>query len=66
MSGWWVVVDNPYYAVTDDHGNFSIKDVPPGDYTVQVWQEKLGKQDQKVSVKSGSNATANFAMKPQG
>jgi len=66
MSGWWVVVDNPYYAVTDEHGKFSIQDVPPGDYTVQVWQEKLGKQDQKVSVKSGSNSTANFSMKPQG
>jgi plastocyanin len=66
MNGWWVVVDNPYYAVTDEHGNFSIKDVPPGDYTVQVWQEKLPKVDQKVSVKSGQNSVANFSMKPQG
>ncbi|HTY54528.1 MAG TPA: carboxypeptidase regulatory-like domain-containing protein [Candidatus Binataceae bacterium] len=65
MGGWWVVVDNPYYAVTDDKGNFTIKDVPPGDYTVQVWQEKLGKEDQKISVKGGQTATANFSMKPK-
>jgi len=65
MNGWWYVAGNPYFAVTDDKGNFTIKDVPPGDYTVEVWQEKLGKADQKVSVKGGQAATANFAMKPK-
>ncbi|MFZ0888166.1 MAG: carboxypeptidase regulatory-like domain-containing protein [Candidatus Binataceae bacterium] len=67
MSGWWYVTDNPYYAVTDENGNFTIKDVPPGDYTIQVWQEKLapaGKElTQKVSVKAGAAATANFSLK---
>ncbi len=63
MKGWWYVTDNPYYAVTDDKGNFTIKDVPPGDYTLEVWQEDLGKQDQKVSVKAGAATTANFSLK---
>jgi plastocyanin len=65
MSGWWYVTDNPYYAVTDEKGSFTMKDVPPGDYTLEVWQESLGKQDQKVSVKAGAAATANFSMKPK-
>jgi len=65
MSGWWYVAGNPYYAVTDDKGNFTIKDVPAGDYTLEVWQESLGKQDQKVSVKAGAATTANFSMKPK-
>ena len=63
MKGWWFVAGNPYYAVTDDSGNYTIKDVPPGDYTIQVWQEKLGTSDQKVSVKAGATATADFALK---
>ena len=65
MSGWWYVTDNPYYAVTDEKGSFTMKDVPPGDYTLEVWQESLGKQDQKVSVKAGATATANFSLKPK-
>jgi plastocyanin len=65
MQGWWYVTDTPYYAVTDASGRFTIKDVPPGDYTLEVWQEKLGTQDQKVEVKPGATATANFALKPK-
>jgi plastocyanin len=63
MKGWWFVAGNPYYAVTDDSGHYTIKDVPPGDYTLEVWQEKLGTSDQKVSVKAGATATADFALK---
>ena len=44
MQGWMVVEDNPYYAVTDDKGAFKLTDVPPGDYEVKVWQEKLGER----------------------
>ena len=66
MHGWWVATDTPYFAVTDDKGNYSIKDVPAGDYTVEVWQEKLGTDDQKASVKDGASATTNFSMKPKG
>ncbi len=66
MHGWWVATDTPYFAVTDDKGNYSIKDVPAGDYTVEVWQEKLGTDDQKASVKDGATATTNFSLKPKG
>lgn len=66
MHGWWVATDTPYYAVTDDKGNYTIKDVPAGDYTVEVWQEKLGTDDQKASVKDGQAANVNFTLKPKG
>jgi plastocyanin len=66
MHGWWVATDTPYFAVTDDKGNYSIAGVPPGDYTVEVWQEKLGTDDQKASVKDGATATTNFTLKPKG
>ncbi len=34
MSGYVVVAPTPYFAVTDKDGNFDIKDVPPGHYTL--------------------------------
>jgi len=52
--------------MTDAKGNYTIAGVPPGDYQVEVWQEKLGTQDQKVDVKDGATATANFSLKPKG
>ena len=39
MTSWWMVLDNPYFAVTDDKGNFEIKNVPAGTQKVVVWQE---------------------------
>ena len=52
MSGWIVVTDHPFVAVTDDKGSYSIKDIPPGKYTVEIWQETLGKQVKEVSIKA--------------
>ena len=42
MLAWIYVVDNPYFAQTGEDGMFSIADVPPGEYTLAVWQEELG------------------------
>jgi plastocyanin len=39
MSGWIYVFDHPYFAVTDADGNFTIKDVPPGDHVLELWHE---------------------------
>ncbi len=66
MHAWWVATDTPYFAVTDAKGNYSIAGVPPGDYQVEVWQEKLGTEDQKVDVKDGATATSDFSLKPKG
>ncbi|HKO03349.1 MAG TPA: plastocyanin/azurin family copper-binding protein [Candidatus Acidoferrales bacterium] len=40
MSGYVVVVATPYFAVTDKDGNFVIKDVPAGHYTLKTWSEE--------------------------
>ncbi len=40
MTGWVVVRDSPYFAVTDEDGNFQIKNLPAGTWTFQVWHEK--------------------------
>jgi hypothetical protein len=39
MRAWLVVRDHPYFAVTDENGNFKISDIPPGKYKVVAWHE---------------------------
>ena len=50
MEAFIVALDTPYFALTDKDGNFEIKDVPPGEYTMKVWHEKLRFKKQQVSV----------------
>ncbi len=50
MLGWVQVVDNPYFFQTGADGAFTIGDVPPGDYTMVVWQESLGETEYPVKV----------------
>jgi plastocyanin len=65
MSGWMVVTDTPYYAVSDEQGNFTIKDVPAGTYTVQYWHEKLGKQTKQVTVAASGEVRADLEFPAQ-
>jgi len=53
MLGWVQVVDSPYYFQTGTDGAFSITDIPPGDYTLVVWQEWLGETEMPVTVTAG-------------
>ncbi len=65
MTGWVVATDHPFVAVTDEKGHFTIKDVPAGNYKVEIWHETLGKQVKEVSVKAKEEAklTVELAKK---
>lgn len=60
MRAWIGVVDHPYFAVTGPSGEFELKNLPPGDYTLAVWQEKLGEQKQTVHLAPSGAAEVNF------
>ncbi|MGZ8425918.1 MAG: hypothetical protein ACXWYD_13285 [Candidatus Binatia bacterium] len=60
MSGWLFVAANPYFKVTDNSGSYKLTDVPPVDYTLEVWHGTLGKQSKKVSVKAKEEIEADF------
>ena len=61
MSAYVVIVPTPYFAVTDKQGNFEIKDVPDGSYTLKTWSEEGKPATQSVSV-SGGSATVNITV----
>lgn len=56
MRAWVVVAEHPFYAVTDEHGEFVLGNVPPGRYTLRVWQESLGTVTKDVTVGDGVTA----------
>jgi hypothetical protein len=39
MNAEMMVVPHPYYAVTDEDGNFRLTNVPPGEYEIEAWHE---------------------------
>jgi len=41
MSAYVMVAKHPYYAVTDKNGNFSLDNIPPGNYTLHMWHEGI-------------------------
>ncbi len=53
MRAWVVVAEHPYYAVTNERGEFALENVPPGNYTLQVWHEILGMLKKDVAVTDG-------------
>jgi plastocyanin len=57
------VTDNPYFAVSQDDGKYEIANLPPGTYTIGVWQEKLGTQEQQITLAPSGKAEANFTFK---
>jgi len=57
------VVSNPFFAVSDKKGNFTIQGLPPGTYTIAAVHEKLGTQEMKVTVTPKQNQAADFTFR---
>jgi hypothetical protein len=65
MSAYVAVFDHPFFGVSGADGKWTIKNLPDGDYTLTAWQEKLGTQEKKVTIKDGKpTAEIEFSFKP--
>jgi carboxypeptidase family protein len=63
METWGLAVDNPYYALTDSSGQFTINDIPPGTYKLVVWHPQERTQiEQEVTIPTKGTVTANFTI----
>ena len=63
MNAYVGVVDHPYFAVTDKDGKFELKTLPPGTYTIEAWHEKMGTQEQKVTIGAKETKDVAFTFK---
>lgn len=63
MGAWVVVANHPFYTVTNERGVFILDNVPPGSYTLRVWQESLGTvtKDVTVAPKVGADVTIEMS-----
>ncbi|MBI4687774.1 MAG: carboxypeptidase regulatory-like domain-containing protein [Nitrospirae bacterium] len=62
MRAYIYASEHPYVAVTDANGNFEIKDLLPGKYTVKFWHEGLQETTQTVEVKANAAADVNVTL----
>jgi plastocyanin len=60
MSAVVLVLENPFFAVPTRAGRYAIEDVPPGDYTVVGWHERIHPVQRTVHVVAGQTARVDF------
>jgi plastocyanin len=63
MSAWIGVFANPFFGVSNDQGVVAIKNLPPGTYTIEAWQEKYGPQTQSVTITGSQPQEITFTYK---
>jgi hypothetical protein len=63
MHAYIGVVEHPYFAVTAADGSFELANIPPGEYTIAVWHEKLGVQTKQLRLEASGNEAADFQFK---
>jgi plastocyanin len=62
MEAYIVVLQNPYFAVTDANGHYRIDNVPPGAYALAAWSAKAKAPARPVTVDAAKPLTVDFAL----
>jgi plastocyanin len=62
MAGVVVVTPNRWYARADRDGQFALRDVPPGTYTVVAWHKTTGVVRKQIQVVEGRDSVVNFLV----
>jgi plastocyanin len=57
-----LVLPNPFFAMADGKGRFTIKDVPPGTYKLRAWHERLPSQVKEIVVPDDGDVTVDFTL----
>jgi plastocyanin len=66
MRGYISVFKHPFFAISGKDGHFDLRNLPPGEYTVEAWHEKLGILKQKVVIAPGEAKNIEFVFKVAG
>ena len=62
MSASILVLDHPYFTIPGTDGNYDIRSVPAGQYTIVGWHERVGERSASVRVEAGRTATIDLTV----
>ena len=62
MSAFILVLETPYFSVTDQNGDFTLRDVPPGKYKLTVWHEPKKTSTKEVIVPISGEVIVNYTI----
>jgi len=65
MHAYVHVLPTRAFAVTDADGNYQIDGLPPGKYTVKLWQERLGEREEHIEVTAGATTKLDLSLVPR-
>ncbi len=65
MKAFFFVMDHPFFAVSNEQGQFEIKGLPSGKYTLAIWHETFGKQEREITVGKDHVKGVGFKFKPR-
>jgi len=57
-----LVLDNPFFSVTNEKGNYAIQNVPPGSYRLKAWHERLPPQIRQIEVPAAGEIRVDFTL----
>lgn len=60
MEAYVLVLQNPYSALTDEQGNYIMKDVPSGTYTLKTWHDSLKSVSKEINISTQEEIVVNF------
>ena len=62
MSCIVMVLESPYFAVTNEKGGYRIANVPPGTYKMKAWHERLPSLTKEITVPETGEAQMDFVL----
>jgi plastocyanin len=57
-----LVLENPYFAATDEHRRFTIRNVPAGIYKLRAWHERIPSQVREITVPADGEVKVDFVL----
>jgi plastocyanin len=60
MRGLILVLDTPYYIMTDTEGRFRLRRLPSGHYTLKAWVDSKTTREWPVELKNGATLHIDF------
>lgn len=63
MEAYVIVLQNPYFALTDEEGNYVMEDPPSGIYKLKTWHDRLRPVAKEVEVPEEGEVIVDFELK---